>query len=203
MLGIFLRGFAIGLSIAAPVGPIGVLCIRRTLADGRRVGLATGLGAATADAAYGAVAGFGLAALSRLLVEQAGWLQPVGGAFLCYLGLRTLLARPATTPAQVVRAGLVGAYASTLALTLANPLTIVSFAAVFAGLGLSAAASYQAASVMVGGVFLGSAAWWLFLSTVVGFLRDRATPAGLVWVNRISGSVILAFGGVALAAGLR
>lgn len=126
-----------GFAIAAPVGPIGVLVIRRSLAEGRASGLASGLGAATADAAYGALAGFGLTVVTAFLVEGQGWLRLVGGAFLCYLGVRTLLARPAeeATDVREKGGGLVGAYASTFLLTLTNPTTILSFAAVFAGMG--------------------------------------------------------------------
>ena len=195
-----LRGLIIGFSIAAPVGPIGVLCIRRTLADGRAVGFAAGLGAATADALYGAVAGFGLTVVSTALVGQQGWLRLIGGAFLCWLGARTFLARPAEAAAQAAGgAGLLGAYASTLVLTLTNPMTILSFAAVFAGLGLGAAGGgYGAAAVLVLGVFAGSALWWLALSGAVGLLRHRVTPRGLRWVNRASGTIIAGFGLLAL-----
>ena len=195
-----LRGLVIGFSIAAPVGPIGVLCIRRTLADGRAVGFAAGLGAATADALYGAVAGFGLTVVSTALVGQQGWLRLIGGAFLCWLGARTFLARPAEAAAPAtLGAGLAGAYASTLALTLTNPMTILSFAAVFAGLGVGAAGGgYGAAAVLVLGVFAGSALWWLVLSGAVGLLRHRVTPRGLRWVNRASGTIIAGFGALAL-----
>jgi threonine/homoserine/homoserine lactone efflux protein len=199
--GFFLRGLLIGFSIAAPVGPIGVLCIRRTLADGRATGFVSGLGAATADAAYGAVAGFGLTVVSGFLVRQSAWLQLVGGVFLCYLGLRTVLTRPAAQAAATRGSGLLAAYASTLVLTLTNPTTVLSFVAVFAALGLAgAAADYTAAGVLVAGVFLGSALWWLLLSGGVGLLRTRLTAEGLRWINRVSGLVILAFGVVALVA---
>jgi len=133
----FLRGFAIGFSIAAPVGPIGVLCIRRTLAEGRASGLVSGLGAATADAIYGCIAGFGLTFISTFLVSQQAWLHLVGGVFLCYLGLKTLFAKPAEGAALDRANGLVAAYASTFFLTITNPMTIISFAAIFAGLGLA------------------------------------------------------------------
>src|SRR5690242_13032805 len=136
VLGYWLRGLLLGFSIAAPVGPIGVLCIRRTLADGRVVGFVSGLGAATADAFYGAVAGFGLTVISALLIEQRFWLRLIGGGFLLYLGVRTVLARPAERAASAGGKGLAGAYGSTLFLTLTNPLTILSFAAIFAGLGV-------------------------------------------------------------------
>src|SRR5499433_2331898 len=197
----FLRGLIIGFSIAAPVGPIGVLCMRRTLADGRAIGFASGLGAATADALYGAVAAFGLSLVTNTLVEQRLWLQIVGGIFLLYLGVRTWTAVPrdasGTAPSP---GGLAAAWVSTFALTLTNPTTIISFAAIFAGLGLGRSVSgYGAASVMVLGVLLGSAIWWLFLSVGVGLLRSSLTPARLGWVNRGAGAIIAAFGVVALA----
>jgi LysE type translocator len=132
---VFARGLVIGFSIAAPVGPIGVLCIRRTLADGRTTGLAVGLGAAAADAVYGAIAGFGLTAISTPLVRQQGALRMIGGLFLRYLGVRTFLARPADHAARASGAGLFGAFAATFGPTVANPATILSFVAVFAGLG--------------------------------------------------------------------
>jgi len=195
---IFLRGLLLGLSIAAPVGPIGVLCIRRTLAEGWAIGLASGLGAATADAIYGFIAAFGLTAISSALVGQRFWLGLLGGLFLLYLGGRTLLAKPAEQSAASTRAGLAGAYLSTLALTLTNPMTILSFVAIFAGLGLASQTDYGAAGVLVLGVFFGSALWWLGLSGVVGWLRARFNSQTLIWVNRLSGLVILAFGMVAL-----
>ncbi|MBP8972478.1 MAG: LysE family transporter [Anaerolineae bacterium] len=196
-----LRGLVIGFSIAAPVGPIGVLCIRRTLAGGRLHGLASGLGAATADASYGAVAGFGLTAVSGALVDQQGWLRLIGGLFLCALGARTFLARPASEAASARRSGLLGAYLSTFALTLTNPLTILSFAAIFAGLGLAEMGrDYGAALTLVAGVFAGSAMWWLLLSGGVSLLRERFTPRRMRWVNRLSGTVLIAFGLAALLA---
>src|SRR5215469_4015962 len=172
-----LKGFAIGFAIAAPVGPIDVLCIRRSLAGGRWLGLATGLGAATADASYGAIAGFGLTAVSTFLVSQRLWLNLIGGLFLCYLGVKTWLSKPAKASAAAEVVPLIPAYASTLLLTLTNPMTILSFIAVFAGLGLSTAANYFAASLLVIGVFSGSAAWWVVLSTVAGSLRSRVSDA--------------------------
>jgi threonine/homoserine/homoserine lactone efflux protein len=193
-----LKGVAIGFSIAAPVGPIGVLCIRRSIADGRAAGLVTGLGAATADAAYGCIAGFGLTAVSGLLVRQKIWLGLVGGLFLCWLGMRTLLSKPAEQAAPSERAGLFSAYLSTLFLTLTNPMTILSFVAVFAGIGLGASSNYVDASTLVFGVFVGSAIWWLFLSAGVGWMRSRINSGWTLAVNRLSGCVILAFGIYAL-----
>ena len=193
---VFLRGLAIGFGIAVPVGPIGILCIRRTLADGRAVGFAAGLGAATADALYGAVAAFGLTLVSSALVGHRAWLQAVGGLFLCYLGVRIWMAAPATTAGAARREpGLLSAWATTFVLTVTNPTTILSFAAIFAALGLGGAAGgYGPATLMVAGVFLGSAFWWLLLSTGVGFLRSSITPAHLRWVNRGAAAIITAFG---------
>jgi threonine/homoserine/homoserine lactone efflux protein len=194
----FLKGLVIGFSIAAPVGPIGVLCIRRSLADGVLRGLTSGLGAATADAAYGCVAAFGLTAVSGFLVRQQLALGLVGGVFLCYLGVRTFTAPPAADPGSPGGGGLLPAYGSTVLLTLANPATILSFAAVFAGLGLGRAADYASAGRMVLGVFLGSALWWLILSGGVGMLRSRVRDGWMRAINRVSGAILFAFGLYAL-----
>jgi threonine/homoserine/homoserine lactone efflux protein len=196
---LFLRGLVIGLSIAAPVGPIGVLCIRRTLIQGRGYGLISGLGAATADAVYGCVAGFGLTFISSFLVNQQMWLRLVGGAFLCYLGIKTLLAKPAEEAADARGTGLLGAYGSTFFLTLTNPVTILSFAAIFAGLGVAeTGGDYGSAAILVAGVFAGSALWWLLLSGGVSLFHSKFTPRVLVWVNRVSGLIVVGFGVFAL-----
>jgi threonine/homoserine/homoserine lactone efflux protein len=193
---LLLQGLVLGFSIAAPVGPIGVLCIRRTLAEGRASGFISGLGAATADAIYGSIAAFGLTVISSVLVEHRVWLGLIGGAFLCYLGIRTFLARPSSQAAVVHGQGLVGAYASTFFLTLTNPMTILSFAAIFAGF---VRGSNGLSSIMlVLGVFLGSAMWWLMLSGGVGLLRAQFDLNVLRWVNRISGIIIIAFGIIVL-----
>jgi threonine/homoserine/homoserine lactone efflux protein len=190
-----LKGLIIGFSIAAPVGPIGVLCIRRTLASGRVIGLLSGLGAATADAFYGSIAAFGLTFISGFLLKQQVAMRLVGGAFLCYLGLRTMLARPVNIPTAASSSGYMNAYASTFLLTLTNPLTILSFAAIFAGMGLAVEEhSYGTAGVMVLGVFLGSSAWWAILSGVTSSFKSRLDLLAMAWVNRISGAIILGFG---------
>ncbi|NWF80951.1 MAG: LysE family transporter [Chloroflexi bacterium] len=198
-LGLFVRGALIGLAIAAPVGPIGVLCITRTLRDGRMAGFVSGLGAATADLIYGTTAVLGLTALASVLVGVSFWTRLLGGLFLCYLGLRTLREPPAERPAAAGGRGLLGAYASTLALTLTNPATIIAFAAIFAGLGAgSTAHSYGEGMLLASGVAVGSALWWLTLSGGVGLLRTRLTPQALRWINRGAGVIILGFGVVAL-----
>ena len=198
---LFFKAFVIGLSIAAPVGPIGVLCIRRTLVFGRRIGFVSGLGAATADAFYGAVAAFGLTVLFRFFVQNARPLHLIGGVLLLLIGLRTMLARrdvsvSADGPAR--SAGLLPAYASTLFLTITNPMTIISFAAIFAVIAPAGGLNYGSAAVTVAGVFLGSAAWWLVLSTGVGALRRASGASVLVWVSRISGGIIAGFGAAQL-----
>ena len=195
---LFLKGLVIGISIAAPVGPIGILCIRRSLRDGLWTGFMAGLGAATADAVYGCVAGFGLTAVSGLLVSHRHALAVVGGAFLCWLGARTFLAAPARDCAPERGARALSAYGSTFLLTLANPATILSFAAVFAALGVGASAGYLAACSLVLGVFLGSGAWWLILSGGVSAVRSRVDSGWMKAVNRVSGATLLAFGLYAL-----
>jgi threonine/homoserine/homoserine lactone efflux protein len=199
LMTVLLRGLVIGFAIAAPVGPIGVLCIRRTLTEGRVSGFLAGLGAATADALYGCVAGFGLTFVSSTLVDQQVWFRLVGGVFLCYLGFRSFFAPPAEKAAEVKGRGLLGAYASTFALTLTNPMTILSFGAVFAGLGVAEGGSYESAGALVLGVFIGSALWWSLLSGMASLFRERVTSQGMRWINRISGIVVLVFGVVALA----
>jgi len=194
-----ISGLVIGFSIAAPVGPIGVLCIRRTLAEGRLHGLISGLGAATADAMYGCIAAFGLTFISDVLVQQQVWLRLVGGAFLILLGVKTVLSKPSEESSSEKRTGLLGAYGSTFFLTLTNPVTILSFAAIFAGVGLgSAVADYGSAALLVISVFAGSALWWLILSGAVGLLRKKVTPSVLRWINRVSGAIITGFGVIIL-----
>lgn len=198
-LSFLIKGVIIGFSIAAPVGPIGVLCIRRSLAEGQRMGLATGLGAATADAVYGCIAGFGLTAVSSFLVGQKAWLGFLGGLFLCYLGVRTFITKPAEKPAEVGGGGLFSAYLSTFFLTVTNPMTILSFIAVFAGFGLGASSDYWSATSLVVGVFIGSGLWWLLLSTGVALFRSRVNSNWMAAVNRASGVIMLAFGLYSLA----
>lgn len=196
---LFLRAFIIGISIAAPVGPIGVLCIRRTLANGKLAGFLSGMGAATADMVYGAIAALGISAVSNLLVENAFWLKLFGGGFLIYLGVKTFLEKPSEQAAQVKQGGLFSMYLTTFFLTITNPMTILSFAAIFAGTMIGQ--EVDSPLIMVAGVFAGSAAWWLTLSLGVGLLRERITPSYMVWINRFSGIIIMAFGIYALVSG--
>jgi len=199
ILGLFIRGLIIGFSIAAPVGPIGILCIRRTLAEGRASGFLSGLGAATADALYGCVAGFGLTVISGFLVDQRFYIQLIGGIFLLALGIKTLRSVPAERAAAASGTGLAASYASTLLLTLTNPMTILSFAGIFAALGVAdMGGDLSAAALLVLGVFIGSAAWWLLLSGGVGLMREKLSSGVLRWTNRLSGVILVAFGIIAV-----
>ena len=193
------RGFILGFTIAAAVGPISLLCIRRTLAEGRVVGLASGMGVATADATYGAIAAFGLTAVTDLLVDWHRALGLVGGLFLLWLASRTIRSVPgAVATENGERRGLPGAYLSMLGLTLTNPMTILSFAALFVGLGVTGG-NAAGATLLTLGVFAGSAAWWVVMVSVVGAVRSRLTQAGMRRINVASGALIGAFAIVSLA----
>jgi len=192
---LFAKGLAFGFLLAATVGPMWVLCFRRTVSSGALVGFASGMGIATADAIYGAVAAFGITAVSGFLLGHRLWIGLAGAAFLVWLGLKALLAAPApldAAPAAAPRSH-AAAFLSTLGLTLANPPTILAFAAVFAGLGLVADADYAAATLVVLGVFLGSALWWLVLVAGLGAFRRRVGPALARAINVVSGATILGF----------
>lgn len=194
-----IKGLILGFSIAAPVGPIGVLCIRRTLSRGMLNGFLSGTGAATADGIYGCIAAFGVTAVSSLLLEHQFYLRLAGGVFLLYLGLTTFRSLPAESSAKAEGGGLLGAYVSVFFLTLTNPMTIMSFAGVFAGLGIGATGGdYSLAGLLVLGVFTGSMLWWLTLSGTVNLLRAKFDRKRLVWVNRLSGAMICGFGVVSL-----
>ena len=191
-MGVFLRGMLVGVAIAAPVGPVALLCMRYTLAHGRWYGLASGLGAALGDTFYGAVAGLGISVVANFLLSHQTPLRLLGGALLAFLGWRTWRARPQsgrTTPSLAAsRRGAVGALFSTLALTLTNPVTVLAFMAIYAGLGL------VGSWVLVLGVFLGSLSWWMVLVLSVTWFRARLDAHTLGWVNRLSGALITGFG---------
>ncbi|MEA2622008.1 MAG: hypothetical protein QOH61_918, partial [Chloroflexota bacterium] len=191
--GIFGRGLVLGFTIAATVGPITMLTIRRTLASGWAVGFASGLGVATADTMYAAVAAFGITAVTDLLGSIVRPLALVGGAFLVYLGIRTMRSvpiDPKAADAGAPRPSLIGAYFSILGLTLTNPLTILSFAALFVVLGVRGGP--VEAGVLVLGMAIGSICWWILLTVAVSFVRTRLTVPALRWANVISGFVIAA-----------
>ncbi|MGE5625644.1 MAG: LysE family translocator [Bacillota bacterium] len=200
LLELFFRGLIIGFAIAAPVGPIGMLVIRRTLADGRLLGLLTGLGAAAADALYGSVGAFGLTFITSFLTGYAFWTKLIGSTFLCYLGISTVRAKPTESNGEPVsKVRYANAFLTTLLLTLTNPATILSFMAVFAGLGLGTkGGDYGAAGIVVSGVFTGSAIWWLNLSGGVALVRHKLKPETIKWINYASGIFLTAFGAYVL-----
>ncbi len=197
-LNLWVKGFIIGFSIAAPVGPIGILCIRRTLLQGRLSGLISGLGAAFADAVYGSIAGFGLVVITGFLIDQQLWLRTIGGGFLLVLGLKTFISKP-TQAAVIERSNtLWGDFISTFTLTITNPMTILSFAAIFAGLGLgSVGDNYFLVIIFIVGVFSGSMSWWTVVSSVAGRYRKKFNALSMLWINRVSGIIIFCFGLIA------
>jgi threonine/homoserine/homoserine lactone efflux protein len=196
------RGLVIGFTIAAAVGPISLLTIRRTLAHGQVYGLVSGLGVATADATYAGIAAFGLTALTGALVAGRVALGLVGGVIIAVLGVRTMLSQPGEVARDAARPGLAAAFASIYALTMTNPMTILSFAAVFAGIGLVAGSSFADAAVLTLAVWVGSGLWWVVLTSIVNWARERVSTRALLWVNRISGAALVAFGDVAIAVAL-
>ena len=200
---LFLKGVAFGFVLAATVGPMWILCFRRTIASGALIGFVSGMGIAVADSLYGAIAAFGLTAISGLLLSYSFWVGLVGAAFLVYLGIKALIGAPPAASPEEKATGLVKAFLSTLGLTLTNPPTILAFVAIFAGLGLASTADYGAASLIVLGVFLGSAAWWLILSTAAARLRERIGPRLARAINVVSGVSILGFAAWQLAELLR
>ena len=195
-----LKGLAFGFILAATVGPMWVLCLRRTLAGGALAGLASGIGIALADGFYGAVAAFGLTAISGFLLAHAFWIGLAGAAFLLYLGVKTLTARPDFNEKEEKPLGLTAAFLSTLGLTLTNPPTILAFAAIFAGLGLASTSDYAAAALIVAAVFIGSALWWIILALGAAKLRRFMGPRLFRAINIVSGVSILAFAAWQVAA---
>jgi len=193
----FLKGLIIGFGMAVPIGPIGVLCIRKTLAEGHSRGLIIGLGAATADSLYGSIAAFGLTFVSEVIATEHFWLRLVGGAILLYLGIRTYRAKRKDSIIPFDNKGLLGSYVSACLLALTNPVTIFAFVAVFAAFGLGHKLNIISASILVLGVFTGSCLWFLTLSYVATLFRKKLDSGGLRWVNRIAGVLMILSGLVA------
>ncbi len=197
--GIFLKGLVVGFLVATPVGPIGLLCIQRTLSEGKMHGLVSGLGAATADAVYGLVAALGLTFVSNFLVAEQPWLRLFGGLFLCYLGAKTFLSKPTGQASSANGSRHISNYGSTFLLALTSPITILVFAAVFAGLGVVSPGSYYfSVGLSVAGIFTGSALWWFMLCGVAGILHGKISHGILTGLNRISGIIVTVFGLVIL-----
>ena len=200
MIELLIKGMSVGVAVAAPVGPIGLLCIKRTLAEGKTSGLASGLGAASVDAIYGFLVAAGLAT-TGILVNYSEPMEFFGGMLIMLLGALSILTFMKGTNIEIKAAnakkskGLVSAYATTFVLTISNPMTILAFVALVAGIGASEANNPGAAYILVLGVFIGSALWWLFLVTLASTASSRITPKATRWFDLISGLILVAWGG--------
>ncbi len=188
-----LSGVMIGLLMGAPLGPAGVVCIRRSLADGRLKGLFSGLGIATADAFYGFIAAFGVTFVSSFLIDQEMWFRLIGGIFLLFLGVRTCISEPQAESSEPKENDYLHAYISMFLLTLTNPMTLISFVALFAAFGV-ASSNHLSAMEVVFGVFMGSAFWWLVLMVGISIFKIQFNPNTQKWLNRIAGVIIVTFG---------
>ena len=198
---LFIKGLLVGFLIAAPVGPVNVMCVRRTIMHGRLVGLVSGMGAATADTIFGAIAAFGLSFVYEMMMTERFWLGLGGGVLLLVMGIRTLLAEPPRATDTVDPPNLLGDYTSTLFLTLTNPVTILSFLAAFTAVGVAADPGEPIGLddwILLLGVFTGATSWWLLLTEVVASFHGRIPLTLLRWTNRIAGVTILAFAVVVL-----
>lgn len=192
---LLVKALGIGFLIAAPVGPIGLLCMQRTLTSGLRAGLATGLGAATADAIYGAIGAFGFIALTSSLVSLKTPMSLIGAAFLIWLGSGLFRTQTKNTEVkEEISKGLSRAFASSCFLTLMNPVTVLSFLAVYATLMTGMDTSFKNGSLAVVGIFIGSALWWLTLSTLVATIRHRISSSAMRWLSCGSGTLLIGFG---------
>ncbi|QPC45202.1 LysE family transporter [Kaustia mangrovi] len=193
-IALFGKSMALGLAIAAPFGPMGALCVNRALERGFWAGVASGLGTALADAFYASLAALGFAAFSAALGVVDGPLRLFGGVFMIWLGWKSLQAAPAANAARVGARALAGTVSATFLLTVTNPMTILSFAAIFAGLGLAGEGDGAGVATVVAGVFLGSLGWWFALSGGVSLAHRRLPPGFAVWTARISGAILILFG---------
>ena len=192
---LLVKGAGIGFAVAAPVGPIGMLCIRTTLERGRVAGFAAGLGAAVADAIYGTIGVLGVAAISGVIEAQRFWLELGGGLFVIGFGIHLWLMKPNIQNGnEEIPINLFADFFKTMVLTLANPSTILTFMAIFAGVPGTSTSELALVPVIVLGVLLGSAAWWLFLSQGVGVIRHRISERALIWMNWSAGLLLVAFG---------
>jgi threonine/homoserine/homoserine lactone efflux protein len=201
LLAFFLKGILVGLVIAVPVGPVGIRCVRRTIFEGKLVGLVSGFGAATADAVFGIIAGFGITAVADWLLGYQEWLRGIGGCVLVLIGGNNLRAKPqAQLDSPPDPESLSWDFVSTFLLTLANPVTIFAFAGIFAAIGLSGAkATLDRAAILVLGVWVGSLLWWLALSFGLASFARLLEARHLAWVNRASGGILLLSGTALLA----
>ena len=197
-LNLLIGGIIVGLMIAMPVGPVNILCIHRTLEGGWKSGVISGLGAAAADMIYGGVAGFSITLVVQFLVRQQFWIRLFGGILLVAIGISYFFKRPEPLNARKLdRASAYSDLRSTFLLTLTNPTTVLSFVALLAALGMGDPRRWWLTVVLIGGIFCGSMAWWIVLSSIVNHFRDRFSDRTLLLMNRLAG---LAIGGFGVAA---
>lgn len=196
---LFVNGAIIGFLLAAPVGPVGVLCAQRSLTHGRLAGLISGLGAALADTFFGLVAAFGLSVISNFIMDHQDWVRCVGGAALIGLSIKLIISGPARAATPTGATDHLGNFFSTFAMTITNPITIMAFASIFASFGvMSSVVTAIDAWILVGGVFTGSIVWWLIIALGVDLFRGILSDRGMTWISRVSAVIIFAFGVLAL-----
>ncbi|HWZ86038.1 MAG TPA: LysE family transporter [Thermoanaerobaculia bacterium] len=203
-MSLLLKGLIVGFCLAAPVGPIAALCVQRTISKRWVSGVVSGLGAAAADAFYGAVAAFGATIVSEFLISERAWMQRVGGVILIFMGLRLFMAKAVEEKQESNGKGLTGDFLSTFLLTLTNPMTFVAFAAVFATMGIGAVRGQPILTAeLVGGVFLGSMLWWAILCGGAHALRHHFDYGKLTKINRGTGIFVVGVGLVYLFLGTK
>jgi threonine/homoserine/homoserine lactone efflux protein len=190
----FLKGLIIGFAMAVPIGPIGIMCIRKTLAEGHSRGLIIGLGGAAADSLYGSIAAFGLTFVSDMISREQIWVRLVGGGILLFLGVRTFIARARSQIIPFAGKGLLGSFITSFILALTNPVTVFAFLAVFAAFGLGHQITVISACFLVLGICVGSLLWFLTLGFVATFFRKKLNRGGLRWVNRVAGVLLILSG---------
>lgn len=195
ILSALLKGLLLGFSMAAAIGPIAILCIRKTIQFGRLSGFFSGLGAALADSVFAVISVFGVTLISDFFLGHQTWIAILGGGFLIYIGIKTFLSKPMETTKEITHKTLLNDFVTTFLLTLSNPLTIVFFMAVFVGFGLGKIdGGYLPALFLVIGVFLGSTLWWIILTEAVALFRKKVSPKSMRWINRVAGVIIALFG---------
>ncbi|MBP3356436.1 MAG: LysE family transporter [Rikenellaceae bacterium] len=195
-----LRGIVVGLLVSIPLGPVGVLCIQRTLSKNRRSGFASGLGAATADTLFATVAFFFLSMVVSFIESNMVLVKVVGGICVVIVGVHIFMANPAVQIRRnrAGRSNLWQDYISVLLITLANPALVLVFVALFAAFGIDSTAGLPKGLFMIAGVFGGACSWWFLLTMVVNLVRRKFRPRHLLWINRVSGAVIVILGAAAI-----
>jgi len=192
----FLNGLIIGFSASAPLGPIGVLCIQKTINKGRLSGIVSGLGAASADTVFAIISGFGLTIISNFITTQQTFLRICGGIILIYLGIKIFITNPGIQiRKQSKDKKIFNDFISIFFLTISNPITLFVFAAVFAGFGIvKGESNFSSIFELVFGVLIGATIWWTILTTFINMFRSKIRLRRLLWINKISGVLIVIFG---------